>query len=34
MPEESSRVIYESETNVGKAVDIRFRIKTGNNWQR
>ena len=34
MPEENNRVIYESEANVGKAVDIRFRIKTGNAWPR
>ena len=34
MPEESNRVIYESKANVGKAVDVRFRIKTGNAWPR
>lgn len=34
MPEESNRVVYESEANVGKVVDVRFRIKTGSQWPR
>ena len=33
MPEESKRVIYESDTNVGRIVDIRYKMKTGNAWQ-
>ncbi len=34
MPEESKRVIYESKENVGRVVDIRYKIKSGYNWQR
>ncbi|WP_169503578.1 PKD-like family lipoprotein [Butyricimonas synergistica] len=34
MPAEDERVMYESEVNVGKVVDVRFRIKSGNAWPR
>lgn len=31
--DESKRVVYESDANVGKVVDIRFKIRSGNKWQ-
>ncbi len=30
--DESKRVIYEAEANMGKVVDIRYKIQKGNNW--
>lgn len=31
---EADKVLYESPTNFGKIVDIRYKIRTGNSWQR
>lgn len=32
--DESGRVLYESPSDFGKIVDIRFKVRTGNNWPR
>lgn len=32
MPAEENRILYESEANVGNVVDVRFRIRYGNQW--
>ena len=30
--DESKRVVYEAKANVGKVVDVRYKIQRGNNW--